>query len=61
VLSHDDQDKGIYLKTSSDRVAVMVQSAHGPTSDTLLALPTRNMCIEEYAYYGISIPTDIAN
>ena len=63
VLSHDDQDKGIYLKTSSDRVTVIGQNAgrRSASSDTFLALLTSNLCVEDYVYYGMSVRRAIFN
>ncbi|XP_065904619.1 basement membrane-specific heparan sulfate proteoglycan core protein-like isoform X2 [Dysidea avara] len=57
VLSHDDQDKGIYLKTSSDRVTVIGQNVRSGSGDTFLALPITSLCVEEYVYYGMSVRT----
>jgi len=57
VSSHVEQDKGIYLKTVSDRVTVIGQTVGSmfPSSDTFLALPVTNFCIVEYVYYGMSV------
>ena len=57
VLSHVEQDKGIYLTTTdSDGVNVIGQTTNtpGPSHDTFLALPLTNLCAMEYVYYGIS-------
>ena len=58
VFSLDDQDKGVYLKTSSDRVTVIGQNFFPSSSDTFLALPNMPLSVEEYVYYGISIPRE---
>jgi len=57
VFSHDDQDKGIYLTTSSDRVTVIGQNVRNgdTTVDTFLALPNTLLCTPEYTYYGMSV------
>ena len=57
-LSHNDQDKGIHLMISSDRVTVIGQNLRpGRRSDgTFLCLPITNLCVDEYVYYGISVP-----
>jgi len=57
VSSHVEQDKGIYLKTVSDRVTVIGQtrSSTTPSSDTFLALSITNFCAVQYIYYGISV------
>ena len=54
--SHNDQDKGIHLMTSSDRVTVIGQNLASFTSDTFLCLPITNLFVDEYVYYGISVP-----
>ena len=63
VLSHDDQDMGIYLKTSSDRVTVIGQNTgqRSASSDSFLALLTSNLCVEDYVYYGMSVRRAIFN
>ena len=54
--SHNDQDKGIHLMISSDRITVIGQNLGHRASDTFLILPILNMCdIEEYSFYGISV------
>jgi len=57
ILSHDDQDKGIYLKTSSDRVTVIGQNLFLTTTtvDTFLALPNSQFCVPQYTYYGMTV------
>ena len=55
--SHNDQDKGIHLMTSSDRVTVIGQNVAGDSSDTFLSLPIMILCTDEYVHYGISVPT----
>ena len=54
-LSHNDQDKGIHLMTSSDRVTLIGQNLRDSSSDTFLCLPVTDLCIVEYVYYGISV------
>ena len=54
--SHNDQDKGIHLMTSSDRVTVIGQNLRSHSSDTFLCLPITNLCVDEYVYFGISVP-----
>ena len=59
VYSPDDQDKGVYVKTSSDRVTVIGQNKiMRPTFGAIgsfLGIPTMIFCTEEYVYYGISV------
>ena len=55
VSSHDDQDKGIYLKTSNGEVTVVSQSVLRGSIDTFLALPTESLCFKEFVYYGMSM------
>ena len=55
-LSHNDQDKGIHLMTSSERVTVIGQSLGFRSSGTFLCLPITSLCVDEYVYYGISVP-----
>jgi len=56
--SHNDQNKGIHLMTSSDRVTVIGQNVRlGRHSDgTFLCSPITNLNVDEYVYYGISVP-----
>ena len=56
--SHNDQDKGIHLMISSDRVTVIGQNLGIHSSGTFLCLPITNLCVDEYVYYGISVPID---
>jgi len=53
--SHNDQDKGIHLMTSSDRVTVIGQNLAG-SSDTFIGIPITHMCVDKYVYYGLSVP-----
>ena len=55
VSSHHDQDKGIYLATSSDNVAVIGQNLLLHTGDSFFALPIIKLD-DDYVYYGISVP-----
>ena len=55
VLSYDDQDKGIYLITGSNKVTVIGLNLKRYTSDSFFALP--NIELDgAYKYYGILIP-----
>ena len=54
VSSHNDQDKGIYLKTSSENVTVIGQNLKIYTSDSYFALPIIELD-DVYVYYGISV------
>ncbi|XP_065917797.1 latrophilin-like protein LAT-2 isoform X3 [Dysidea avara] len=54
--SRDDQDKGIHLMISSDKVTVIGQNLRNVRSDTFLCLPITNYCIvDKYLYYGLSV------
>ena len=56
VASRDDQNKGIYIATSSSQVTVIGQNdPNHHTSETFLALPTKKRFFKEYVYYGISV------
>ena len=55
VSSHNDQDKGIYLTTSSDNVTVIGQNILLYSSDSFFALPIIELD-DDYVYYGISVP-----
>ena len=53
--SDGNQNKGIYLTTTSDKVTVIGQNLDDHTSDTFFALPIRELddiCV----YYGILVP-----
>ena len=54
VSSYNDQDKGIYLTTSSENVTVICQNLEIYTSDTYFALPIIELD-DIYVYYGISV------
>ena len=56
VLSHYDQNKGIYLKTSSDRATVIGKNVKKGTSDFFFGLPSASLCVPQYIYYGMSVP-----
>ena len=60
VSSHHDQDKGIYLTTSSDNVTVIGQSLISATSDSFLAFPIVELD-DAYVYYGISVPKAVVH
>ena len=60
--SHNDQDKGIHLMISSDRVTVIGQNlVDGSSGDSFFCLPTTNLSVDEYVYYGISISRSSSN
>jgi len=61
VMSPNDQDKGIYLTTSSDKVTVIGQNLAFGTSDSYLALPITLLNVAVYIYYGISVPRTIVH
>ena len=51
----DKIPKGVYLKTSSDKVTVIGQSNAQFSLDTFLAVPLRKLCLIEYIYYPFSV------
>ena len=55
VSSYNDQDKGIYLTVSSNKVTVIGQNLDDYASDSFLALPTIELA-DTYVYYGVSVP-----
>ena len=55
VSSYDDENKGVYLSTSSDQVTVVGQMLRQGSSDTFLILPVTKQYAAEYLYYGMSI------
>ena len=61
VSSNSDQDKGIYLTASSDKITVIGQYlGNSLTSDSYFALPIVRLDSAKYVYYGISVPrTDV--
>ena len=54
VSSVDDQDKGIYLTTTSDSVIAIGQSYKGSHFDTFTLQPVANLNVDKYTYYSIS-------
>ena len=59
VTSHNDQNKGIYLKTNSSNVTVIGQSFYSGSHDTFLVLPVVKLPVTMYVYYGISVPRTV--
>ena len=51
--------EGVYIKTSSNKVTIIcgseLSSSTDHSSSTYLALPTKNLGIEEYVYYAVSV------
>ena len=56
VSSLEDQNHGIYVHTSSDKVTLLGQTTVHVSSDTFTGIPTRKLPVTEYVYYGISVP-----
>ena len=59
VLSIHDQNKGIYLTTSSDKVTVIAHSMKNNVyrnTDTFTVLPVPRLNADRYTYYAISSP-----
>ena len=54
-LSIHDQNRGIYVTTSSNKVTVIGQNLDSSTSDSFLALPIIELA-DTYVYYGVSVP-----
>ena len=59
--SYNDQNKGIYVKTNNTNSIVIGQNTVYRSSGTFLALPTVNLCLKEYVYYGISVSVGYSN
>ena len=65
VSSYSDQNKGIYLKTSSNKVTVIGQSTLGKDAwsyirmirdlDTFIVNEIIDLCISEYEYFAVSV------
>ena len=55
VSSIYDQNKGVYLTTSSDSITVIGQNLDRRTGDSFFALPTMELS-DINVYYGISVP-----
>ena len=57
VSSNSDQDKGIYLTASSDKITVIGQYlGNSFTSDSYFALPIMKLDSAKYVYYGVTVP-----
>ena len=64
VSSYNDQNKGIYLKTSSNKVTVIGQSTNGKDAwsykrltrdlDTFIVNEITDLCTSEYEYFAVS-------
>ena len=61
VSSYNDQDKGIYLTASSDKVTVIGQYLRRGSSDSYFALPIIKLDSAKYVYYGISVPRTVVH
>ena len=53
VTSHSDKNNGIYLKVSSDEMTVIGQDERTLSSGTFLVLPSIQLGITKYVYYGM--------
>ena len=53
--------EGIYLMTTSKKVSVIGQSSGDTVIDTFFALPTNDLCINEYVYYAVSVGSELIN
>ena len=60
VLTYENQDRGIYLKTSSNNVTVIGQCLGDHSSDTFSAVPIFQLN-DDYVYYGISVPRAVVH
>ena len=60
VHSRSDQRKGVYLKVSSDKMTVIGQDVRIQTTTTFLALPSIQLGLTKYVYYGL-VMTDASN
>ena len=61
VSSYNDQDKGIYLTASSDKITVIGQNLREHSSDSYFALPIIRLGGTDYVYYGISVPRTVVH
>ena len=61
VSSYNDQDKGIHLTASSDKITVIGQNLRSATSDSYFALPIIKLDSAKYVYYGISVPRTVVH
>ena len=61
VSSYNDQDKGIYLTASSDKITVIGQNLNDYTSDSYFAIPIIKLDSTDYVYYGISVPRTVVH
>ena len=61
VTSPNDQDKGIYVTTSSHKVTVVGQNSYSDTSDSFHALPITELNNTTYEYYGISVARTVVH
>ena len=62
VSSYNDQDKGICLTASSDKITVIGQYLGSrATSDSYFALPIIKLDSAKYVYYGISVPRTVVH
>ena len=53
VHSYNEQNKGIHLNVSSDKMTVVGQDVRIQTTTTFLALPSTQLGITNYVYYGL--------
>ena len=53
VTSRSDQNKGVHLKVGSDEMTVIGQDERSFTSATFLVLPSIQLGITKYVYYGM--------
>ena len=59
VSSYNDQDKGIYLTASSNKITVIGQNLDSHASDSFFALPIE--LADTYVYYGVTVPRTLVH
>ena len=58
---NDEYKEGIYLHTTGDKLSVIgkIRSHLGYNFETFFSIPVRDLCIDEYTYFAVSLSTDV--
>ena len=55
---NDEYKEGIHIQSTRDKL-IVIGSLGSHNFDTFFAIPTINLCLHEYVYYGISVRTSV--
>ena len=56
---NDEYKEGVYLQTNKNNTVVIGSYQHGVNFDTFFAVPTTDLCIDEYTYFAVSVSANV--